>query len=377
MSIKKNELLNHSLKRKRDKETAGSELLFNGRDLTPLLVLDPNSIEQSDSDNLKKCYNLYGRAHILEVVKNAKLIPFAAYVFINIDCDRDFWQPKYNFYLKRNNEVKELLNNIFVNLKDYQCKSLTLTENFAVVLSSNTSIACFCSGDVDLSADIAEIEAITACLNSLNYFSKEQPNKIGEYSGQSMMFFNKDIIQGGFWVNVIWKPVTRAFLVQDKYEARLFRDRLSAKLIPGTEIRVLDDTSLMYFSALHISAGHYFTLSPGLRLYVDIDRLARNKKIDWDKIIEWSKEDDAGIRIFMVLYISHKVLKTPIPEKIYKNIFLNNRNKRLLNYLINSESYKFQNKSSILRRLYVEIASDDKSLIINFFRRVITKVIFN
>jgi hypothetical protein len=192
-----------------------------------------------------------------------------------------------------------------------------------------------------------------------------------------MMFFNKDIIQGGFWVNVIWKPVTRAFLVQDKYEARLFRDRLFAKLIPGTEIRVLDDTSLMYFSALHISAGHYFTLSPGLRLYVDIDRLARNKKIDWDKIIEWSEEDDAGIRIFMVLYISHKVLKTPIPEKIYKNIFSSNRNKKLFNYLINSESYKFQNKSSILRRLYVEIASDDKTLIINFFRRVFKKIIFN
>lgn len=368
---------NHSLERVKEKETVSSELLYNGRDLTPLLILDPNSIDQSDKDKLKKCYNLYGREYVVELVRNAKVIPFAAHVFINIDCDKDFWIPKYNFYQLRNNKIKELLNKIFIALKDYDCKSLTLTENFAVVLSSNMSISCFCSGDVDLSADISEKEAITACLNSLNYFSKEQPNRIGEYYGQSMMFFNKDVIQGGFWVNVIWKPVTRAFLVQEKYEARLSRDRLSAKLIPGTEIRVLDDTSLMYFCALHISAGHYFTLSPGIRLYVDIDRLARNKKINWDQIIEWSEEDNAGIRIFMVLYISHKVLKTPIPEKIYKNIFSKRRNTRLLNYLINSKSCKFQNKSSMLRRLYVEIASDDKNLIINFFSRVLTKIIYN
>jgi hypothetical protein len=376
MSSKVNELEGHTLKRIKGEDTIASALFFNGQDLTSLLLADPNSLDESDKINLIECYNQYGRTYIERLVTNAKVIPFAAYVFINIDCDKDFWKPKYEFYLKRNNEVKELLNSIFIRLKNYECNTLTLTENFAVVLSSDASIACFCSGDVDLSADISEKDAIIACLNSLNYFSKEQPEKIGEYSGQSMMFFNKDIIEGGFWINVVWKPVTRAFLEQDKYEIRLSKDRLSAKLVPGTEIRVLDDTSLMYFCALHISAGHYFTLSPGIRLYVDVDRLARNRKIDWDKIIEWSEEDSAGIRILMTLCISNKVLKTPIPEKIYKNIFSIRRNRRLLNYLINSKNFKLQNKSSYLRRLYIEIASDNKNLITNFFVRVVKKIIF-
>jgi hypothetical protein len=376
MFSKANNLEGHTLTRIKNKETVSSVLFFNGQDLTSLLLADPNSLDESDKINLRECYNQYGRIYIESLVTNAKIIPFAAYVFINIDCDKDFWKPKYDFYLKRNNEVKELLNSIFIRLKKYECKSLTLTENFAVVLSSDTSIACFCSGDVDLSADITEKDAIIACLNSLNYFSKEQPNKIGEYSGQSMMFFNKDVIEGGFWVNVVWKPVTRAFLEQDNYEIRLSKDRLSAKLIPGTEIRVLDDTSLMYFCALHISAGHYFTLSPGIRLYVDIDRLARNRKIDWDKIIEWSEQDSAGIRISMTLCISNKVLKTPIPEKIYKNIFSNRRNRRLLNYLINSKSFRLQNKSSKLRRLYIELSSDNKNLMTNFLMRVVKKIIF-
>ena len=366
----------HLLTRIKDKETVLSELLFNGQDLSPLLLSEPDSLTELDKANLKECYKKYGRSYVEQLVADAKVIPFAAYVFISIDCDKKFWQPKYDFYLKRNKQIKELLNDIFVRLKDYGCKSVTLTENFAVVLSSNTSIACFCSGDVDLSADITEIEDITACLNSLNYFSKAQPKKIGEYSGQSMMFLNKGVIEGGFWVNVIWKPVTRAFLVQDKYDIRLAKDRLRAKLIPGSEIRVLDDTSLMYFCALHISAGHYFTLSPGIRLYVDIDRLARNNEIDWNKIIKWSEEDEAGIRISMALFISNKLLKTPIPEKVFEPIFKNTRNKRLLDYLINSRNLRLQNKSSKLRRLYVELASDNKNLFANFFSRVVKKIIF-
>jgi hypothetical protein len=376
MSSKVNELRDHTLTRIKNTETEAPELLFNGQDLTPLLLVDPNSLDESDKINLRQCYKQYGRIYIEKLVHDAKIIPFAAHVFINIDCDKDFWKPKHDVFLKRNNEIKALLNSIFIKLKDYECRSLTLTENFAVVLTSDLCIACFCSGDVDLSADINEKDSIIACLNSLNYFSKEQPDKISEYSGQSMMFHNKDIIKGGFWVNVIWKPVTRAFLVQDNYEKRLFRDRLGAKLIPGTEIRVLDDTSLMYFCALHIASGHYYTLTPGIRLYVDIDRLARNKKIDWDKIINWSDEDNAGIRISMVLCISNRVLKTPIPKKVYDNVFINRRNRKLLNYLITPKSFKLQNKSSKLRRLYVELASDNKNLIINFFDRVIKKIIF-
>tara|TARA_B100000780_G_C21126223_1_gene457051 strand:+ start:1293 stop:2426 length:1134 start_codon:yes stop_codon:yes gene_type:complete len=376
MYAKLNYAARQSLIREKHKETAVSKLLYNGRDVTPLLLADPDSLDKSDIATIRGCYTEYGRSYIVTLVTAAKIIPFASFVFIVIDCDKDFWKPKYDVYIKRNTAVKKMLNGIFLRLKDYPCKSLTLTENFAVVLTTDISIGCFCSGDVDLSADFNEKEAITACLNSLNFFSEEQPDKIGEYSGQSMMFHNKNIIQGGFWVNVIWRPVTRAFLVQDSYVTRLSRDRLEAKLIPNSAIRVLNDTSLMYFCALHIAAGHYFTLSPGIRLYVDIDRLARNKKIDWDKIMDWSEEDNAGIRISMVMCISNKVLKTPIPKKVYDHVLINRRNRKLLNYLVNPKSFKLQNKSNKLRRLYVELASDDKNLIFNFLNRVIKRIIF-
>jgi hypothetical protein len=206
-------------------------------------------------------------------------------------------------------------------------------------------------------------------MNSIGFYSKEQPRSIGEYSGQSMQFFNTNVLSDGFWINVIWKPVTRAFLVQDKYEKRLSRDRLNATTLEGSSIRILESTSLLYFCALHSAAGHYFTLTPGLRLYVDIDRIVRNVNIDWDDIIAWEQEDDAGIRISMSLYLSKKLLKTPIPEKAYKNLFLKKRNRRLANYLLDSKSNAIQSKSSKIRRLYVELLSDNKFMFFNLIRR--------
>ena len=208
-----------------------------------------------------------------------QILPFAAHIFYEIGCDEEYWKEKHNKYIKRNTEIKEIVDKVFQNLNKYGCDSVTLTENFAVVLTTNGCIGDFCSGDVDLSADIKEQEKITSCLNSMNFFGKDQPNSIGEYVGQSMQFFNESIFEEGFWINVIWKPVTRAFLVQEKYEKRLSKDRLDALTIPNTSIRVLQDDSLMYFCSLHIAAGHYYTLPPGLRLFIDIDRLARAKKL--------------------------------------------------------------------------------------------------
>ena len=179
-----------------------------------------------------------------------------------------FYSPKY---IVRNTEIKSIVNNVFMNLIILDVRSLT--ENFAVVLSTNSCIGCFCSGDVDISVDIKEINKITECLKSIGFHSKEQPEKLVVL--RSHAFYN--LLENGFWIS-FWKPVTRAFLVQDAYDLRLSKSRLNAILVPDTNIRILDDDSLTYFCALHILAGHYFTLTPGARLHVDLIGLQEQKK---------------------------------------------------------------------------------------------------
>lgn len=366
--------LSLTLKRIRTQTDETSDAIYEGRCITALLLRQPNSLCFEEREILKSYYIKNGKEQLLKIGKGKKIIPFVAEIFIELGLDKQFWGTHYNFYLNRNIKIKNLLDSIFKELKIHGCKSVVLTENFGVLLASNSDMASFCSGDVDLSADITEQNIIVSTLNLFGFHSKDQPSNIGEYTGQSMQFFSRNAVDGGFWVNVIWKPVTRAFLVQDRYEARLRRKRIEAVNYNKSNIRILDDTSLLYFCALHSSAGHYFTLSPGLRLFVDIDRMARKSNINWDSILQWQEEDSAGIRISMALYLAYRVFKTPIPEEFIFQIENNTASKRLLRYLLNDGSGQIQNKSSILRRLYVELESDNKNLIFNFFYRILTYV---
>ena len=367
-----NESLSENRKRIQTDETC--DAIYEGKYIKALLLRQPNTLCVDEREILINYYSKNGKEQLLKIGKGKKIIPFVAEMFIELGFDEQFWRPYYDFYLYRNIKIKNLLDSIFKELKAHGCKSVVLTENFGVLLASNSDMASFCSGDVDLSADITEKNIIVSILNLFGFHSKDQPSNIGEYTGQSMQFFSGDAIDGGFWVNVIWKPVTRAFLVQDRYEARLSRKRIEAVYYNKSNIRILDDTSLLYFCALHSSAGHYFTLSPGLRLFVDIDRMARKPNINWDSILQWQEEDSAGIRISMALYLAYRVFKTPIPEEFIFQIENNTASKRLLRYLLNDCSGQIQNKSSILRRLYVELESDNKNLIFNFFYRILSYV---
>ena len=67
----------------------------------------------------------------------------------------EYWREKHNRYTKRNIEIKEMLNRVFVNLNSYGCESVTLTENFAVV----------CLESID---DLDERELVVKTLVSTN-----------------------------------------------------------------------------------------------------------------------------------------------------------------------------------------------------------------
>jgi len=356
-------------KRKRIVYKSKLNFEFNQIDIQYLFIKDYKSLTNEEKDTIKEFYYSKSKSDFYNLLEYNKIIPFGAHILSELNCDVPFWKSKYEFFYNRNNKIKELLNSVFQKLNSVNCKSIALTENFAVLLSTKSNIGCFSSGDVDLSANIYEKDKIISCLNDFDFYSDDKSNKITEYSGQSMQFFNKNFLDNGFWINIIWKPVTRAFLIQNKYEKRLEKARINYKLIENTSIRVLGDTELMYFCCLHISAGHYFTLTPGLRLYYDIDRLASYGNIDWNNLKLWEIEDNAGLRISFMLILSPKILNSKIPENIFNTPLDKFRNQLFLKYLFDSSSHKIQSKSSFLRRFIIELLSDNKNIIFSFFNR--------
>ena len=354
--------------RKRVKKNS-YDVIFNKTNIIPKLLNRPLDLDEKEKNIIINWYNSLSKKTIKKIISENQIIPFAAYIFMYLKLDYSFWRVKYDFFKKRNLELKKVLDLIFFSFKKNNCNSVTLTENFAVLILSNYSIGSFSSGDIDLSADYIEKNKIILSLKELNFFTNDNSKSIGEYSGQSIVFYNKNIIKDGFYINIIWKPVTRAFLIQDKYEKRLKIARKNAIILPNTNIRILEKTSLLYFCALHISCGHYFTLTPGLRLYVDIDRLVRSSNIDWNKIKLWEKEDNAGIRVSLVLFLCNKIFNTPIPFFLFKN--LNSLNSKILiKYLYKVDNNSIQNKSSKFRRLFIELLSDNTNIFLSFLKRI-------
>jgi len=354
-------------------------MIFQGYQISQLLLRIPETLSSDEATLLKDYYSSCTLKTIEENVVKENILPFAADVFANLKCDPEYWTQLHGDFVRRNQKVKSILDSIFEKSNELGCKSLTLTENFGVVLSSNSCIGCFTSSDVDLSADIREREEIIRSLEYFNFTVKERNHrKKNPFSEQITMFYNEHLIKGGFWINIMWVAVARTYFIQDKYNQRLFRERLLAIEIPDTKIRVLSETPLLYFCALHIASGHYYTLTPGIKLYVDIDRLVRCCNINWETILEWTEQDNAGLRIALVMYLCHQLFDTDIPEKVYGTLLKNRRNTRLINYLYVRDTKNILGNAGKFHRLFIELASDGDMLTVSVMKRLyhLLKAIF-
>ena len=342
-------------------------MIYKNKNILPFLLRIPETLNHEEKAIIEQFYHNQNITLTKEIILNENIVPFASCIFIHLKFDQSFWKRELHYYTKRNELIKNSLESIFLTAKKLKIYSITLTENFASVLLSRSPLGCFTSGDVDLSADINEKDKIVSCMESNGFFISNRKKSANIKDFQCTTFFNDSITDSGFWINVLWVTVTRSFLNQRKFNKRLFLKRRNAIVIKNSNIRVLETTSLFYFCAIHIAAGHYYTLPPAEKLYVDLDRLINNCIIDWDLVLSWAKEDNSEIRISVVLYLCYKTLNSKIPNGILDKFAKNSL--ELKSYLYDEESMKFQKNESKFSRLYIELASR------NVFFRIISKII--
>lgn len=331
---------------------------------TMLLVRMPESLSNEEKESISAFYAFHGRNYVENIAIQNKIIPFAAHVFMNVRCDFEYWKEKHDFWEKRNRTINEMLEKLFIAFTRNNVRSICLVENFATVLRSYSCMGCFCSGDVDLSADLNEKILISKCLEELNFWLDKRTEQSLKNSNQVSIFYNEDLLEDGFRINVMWQPIARSFLVQDEYDVRFSVERLKSTSIMESNIKALNATALMYYNILHIALGHYFTLSPGLRLYVDIDRLARTNEVNWEELWIWAIEDHSKFRTAIVLHLSFEILKTPIPQGLFQKMYRNKRCRYMIRYLYDKDNCKLQKKGDRLHRLFVELNSNDCNLVL-------------
>ena len=242
-------------------------------------------------------------------------------------------------------------------------------------LMSDACIGCFSSGDVDLYCYGIDLNKLDIIMEAKGFTWDHRHKRKKSFAKE---YKSTDALGEEFWFNFQWKPMTRK--KTHLYDQRYILNRYikffnNIQYYKDTHIRYFSPDESMYLNIIHIASGHYYILSPGIRLYADIDRPARYCIINWDKIKTWVNEDQLGLRSDIVLELARLQLKSPIPTDVLVSI--NDRSKLdgCINSLIDTSTLEPKTpKKGKLRYLMfltkVELRSDGT----NFFRSLIKRI---
>lgn len=299
----------------------------------------------------------------IEYLSENKIIPYGAHVLSLINDDEKKWSTIHKSYEKRNLIILEETRKIFKRFSD-RLHTIFLFENFGTILSIDACLACFSSGDIDLSANPKDYDEIEKCMLELGYVKEIRrgvPDSIMTTFSKQKVLENKD-----FYVNFEWKPIARRYIKNMiNIHNRLEQFRKKNIKVLDNGIKVLSNEALLYFNLLHVSIGHYYNTSPGIRLYADVDRLIRHAKdIDYNKIFTWAEEDKQSIRIFTTLKLAEEILNTPIQDC---SQFVTKQtikySSKITRYLWDVSSNSYINKTSILNQWKIDSMSEGMNLV--------------
>ena len=279
------------------------------------LAISGRSISNTDKSRICLFYANQGRKVIFDHAQKRKMIPFIAHLFCKLELDRDFWSKHAEQYKSRNLIILEILSQIFKNFHNANIYSIFLYENFGALISSETEISLFASGDVDLYTDFFNKNKIYSIMESHCFM----PTNKGKRSEKvKTEFFNKKLFNNGFGINVMWVPMSRLKLPFNM-DINNCISVDSLKRYKDTEIMLPSNEALMYLCLLHISI-HSFSRSPDIRLYADIINMCK-LNVNWIIIMGYAKQDNTVIRIATAAILTKKLFNIEIPSFVldYEN----------------------------------------------------------
>ena len=341
--------------------------------IIPLLLREKEALAEQDILFIKRLYQQYGRDAFEEVVRSEKSIrPFASLTLSQIDCDSEYWHNVHKEYIDRNTLVVNAVDELFRIYYEKGGKTLVVVENFGALLSSGISIGCFASNDVDVSASKKEKPFLIEAFAQAG-FTLGQRGSHPIDNKQISTFFNPNAINGkGWWINVMWTTTSRAYLVrQERFDNRFETERQKSEFYKDTSIRILKPEAMTYYCALHIAIEHFFSASPGMCLYCDVDRVVRHRDINWDTIVQWANEDKAGTRIPLIMDVCNYCLGTPIPlDKFDRTsaIYL-----KLRAMIVDESNHALNPQLGKFKRLQIELLADNKPVLISLLRRIVSR----
>lgn len=344
-----------------------------GRDTWDLFLKIPTTLNTEEIKQIASFYSSSSYDNIYFEAKNKKIIPFVADVCSYLRLDKKLWDNIINDYKNRNLKIIKMLNDLFYQFHLNNCFSPCVTENFGVLLSLDQNIDCFCSGDVDISIDFEEIHSIKKVLKSMGFSKINRRNYKYPISEEEYLCPVKYLPQ--FYINIVWKPVVREkefTLDQRRVSLWLKKQRRRSVSYKNTNIKILKPESMLIHCIYHISAGHYYTASPGIRLLSEIDRIIRYKNLNWNEIWNQARKLRIIKRLQITLVLTMKVFDTPSINM--KSIETKGM---MMDILVDSLYHEKNNvmvlrePDSIIEKLWIDVLSDYGNIRESLFNKIV------
>jgi hypothetical protein len=114
------------------------------------------------------------------------------------------------------------------------------------------------------------------------------------------------------WFEMAWRPIAGRWIRLDKEpNAEILIEE--SHLVKDTSIRILAPEDNLLQVAIH-TAKHSYVREPGFRLHLDVERIVKHSKIDWEIFNQKVTKVGTKTAVYYSLYIAKKLFKTPIPE---------------------------------------------------------------
>lgn len=306
-------------------------------------------ITESEIDYMKSGYTEENKKELLHIARKKKVLPVVGKFMCSQDVDKEEWDKHYQHFLNRNRQVIDQIDELFAHFKSKGITRIAAYENFGALLISDTDIALYSSGDVDLFADIAFKRQIIDAMVELGYL----PTKDINHKRNLMTEFLKEgaVIR----VNVDWKVLRRYSLpVEVDTEEVVKWDSLV--LYKDTNIKLLSKEALLYLCFIRI-AIHGYSRSPDVRLYIDTYNVVCAKP-DWNIVLEWAKRDKVLTKFVTVAYIANRLNGVEIPESVLVLAEQDKYVQRIIDIAYDEGKRSLKYDPSGLELLKLEAASD-------------------
>lgn len=319
------------------------------------LIIRGTGLSAKEKERITGVYKSLGKEQMYQMMLKKKILPFAAKAFVTCGLDEAYWEDILDRYRQRNQGILQALSKAYGEIGRQGVEKMFVSENFGALLSSGNDLALFASGDVDNHADPSEKEKLYRAFEVLGYTRKER------FCGRHLIaaeFFppETESLPEKFYISVDFYPLARLKL-PCFIRSEDFVDWSRLHCYGETAVKLPPADALLYICMMHLSL-HSFSRAPDIRLYIDLLNMSR-VAVDYDKIAQWSRNDNTCTRTAAAAQLSNWLMQTPYPEKL---LSLSNKRHRLIKLVYDAEQNDLRYEPKGLKVLLIEIFCNDRGL---------------